>query len=257
MTDEARFLELLPTVDALSVALCRRRGVLGEDAADFSAHVRARFVESNYAPLQKFRGESSIKTYLAVVIASWLKDHLVARDGRWRPSAEAQAAGPMAVHLERLLSRGQRTVDEVIQEVLTIGDAAYTERELRALVKSLPQRKPLRPIEVASETALELPSTATMEADAGLKASEYEQERAQAQAVLTTAMDSLPAEDRLIVSMRFFDGQSVADIARALRLEQKPLYRRLERCLGLLRERLQANGVTPQSVQGLLAGGER
>jgi RNA polymerase sigma factor for flagellar operon FliA len=251
-----RFLELLPTIDALSAALARRRGLVGADAEDFAAHVRAQFVESEYAALRQFRGEAAITTYLSVVIASWLRAYLFARDGRWRPSAAAIRLGPVAVQLERLVTRGGRTGDEAIAELLAGGDQPYIERELRSMLRALPMRLPMRPEVVAGEHAREVPSPSASDADARLEAGEHDLAVARARRALEASLQTLPPDDRLLVSMRFLDGLSVADIARTLRMEQKPLYRRLERALTALRQQLESLGVTADAVHDVVGRAE-
>jgi RNA polymerase sigma factor for flagellar operon FliA len=251
-----RFLELLPTIDALSAALARRRGLVGDDAEDFAAHVRAQFVESEYAALRQFRGEAAITTYLSVVIASWLRAYMFAREGRWRPSAAAIRLGPVAVQLERLVSRGGRTGEEAIAELLAGGDQPYTERELRSMLRALPTRLPLRPQVVAGDQAADVPSPSRTEADALLEAGEHDLAVARARRALEASLQTLAPEDRLLVSMRFLDGLSVADIARSLRLDQKPLYRRLERALRALRGQLEALGVTADAVHDVMGRAE-
>lgn len=253
---EARFLELLPTIDRLTTSLCRRRGLNGADAEDFAAHVRARFVETEYAPLRNFRGEAAISTYLAVVIASWLKDHVVARDGRWRPSAAALRAGPVAVHLERLVTRGGRTADEAVAELLTGRDHPYTERELRQMLRAFPGRQPLRAEEVSTSAIAAVPDQSAHGADARIVSEENDLETARARAALDWALQTLETNDRLLVTMRFLEGHSVADIARTLRVEPKPLYRALERVLWLMRRQLESAGLTREAVRDLLSEAE-
>jgi RNA polymerase sigma factor (sigma-70 family) len=253
---ERRFLELLPTIDSLSAAACRRRGLSPMEAEDFAADVRARFVESDYAPLRQFRGESSVTTYLAVVIASWMRDYIVARDGRWRPSAAALRAGPVAVHLERLVSKGGRARDEAIAEVLAGGDQPYSEAELRALLRTLPHRDPMRPRPDSPDRIDGVAGAPSMRADSKVEQEERDTDVGRARAALERAIDTLGANDRLLVSMRFLDGLSVADIARTLRVEQKPLYRRLERSLALLRRTLESSGLTQEVVRDLVSGGD-
>ena len=55
-----------------------------------------------------------------------------------------------------------------------------------------------------------------------------------------------------MLRMRFWEDMSVADIARGLAVEQKPLYRRLERLLADLRKKLAGAGVTAQQLHELL-----
>jgi RNA polymerase sigma factor for flagellar operon FliA len=54
--------------------------------------------------------------------------------------------------------------------------------------------------------------------------------------------------------MRFWDDLTVADIARALRIEQKPLYRKLEAIQKHLRAALTARGIDEERVADVLAG---
>jgi RNA polymerase sigma factor for flagellar operon FliA len=77
-------------------------------------------------------------------------------------------------------------------------------------------------------------------------------ERHEVEAALRRALDQLPAEDRCILLMRYWQDMSVADIARALSLQQKPLYKRLDKLLGELRRLLTQFGVAPERAMELV-----
>ena len=55
---------------------------------------------------------------------------------------------------------------------------------------------------------------------------------ARTRAALSVALSCLSPQDQIMVRLHFGEGLSIADVARALHLEQKPLYRQLERCSG-------------------------
>lgn len=249
---EARFLELLPTIDAIVGGLCRGRGITGADAEDVGGHVRQRFVESGYEPLRQFQERSSIATYLRVVITRWFKDYLIARHGRWRPTAAALRAGPVAVHLERLLHKGRRSMAEAIAEVMSSGDQPYSERELRELLRQLPSRDPMRPVEVSPDVLETLQAHRTALADSRIKDADADAEYRRAVEALRQALDALSPEDRVLVTMRYLDGETIAHIARALRTDPKPLYRRIERALGVLRAQLESRGVNGMDVRHIV-----
>jgi RNA polymerase sigma factor for flagellar operon FliA len=67
-------------------------------------------------------------------------------------------------------------------------------------------------------------------------------------------MAQLTSEDRVIVRMHIVDGLSLADVARALGIAQKPLYRRLKRLRKVLRTAMEAAGVHGDDVQGMMEG---
>ena len=247
---EALFVQHLPHIERAVAAVCRRHGVRDADAEDCASWVKLRIVEDEYAVFRKVRGESSITTYLTVVVAMLFRDYLVQRRGRWRPSAAAQRLGPIATRLERMVARDGMPLREAGERLRTAGETSLTDRELAGVVRELPSRTPLRPVEVPDDAVAEHASLDG--ADAPLGAAEDHAARREAEAALAAALATLPAEDRVILRMRYWEGSSVADIARALSIEQKPLYRRLERLLVELRGGVEARGLVRERVRALL-----
>jgi RNA polymerase sigma factor (sigma-70 family) len=251
---ESVFLDNLGLIDRVAACLARRHGLSGDDASDFSSWIKLKLVEDGYAIFRSFRGESSIGTYLTVVIAMLARDFRAQRWGRWRPSAAARRHGPVAIRLETLVYRHGYRVDQAGEVLRTAGETTLSDRELGKLLAALPVRAPLRPVEVGPDPLGQVESMAS--ADGILVSEDIEHERRHAEQTLVAALGDLSLEDRLIVRMRFWDGLGVADIARGLRIDQKPLYRRLERLLGTLRQRLLAAGVDRDRIASLLTEGE-
>jgi len=71
------------------------------------------------------------------------------------------------------------------------------------------------------------------------------------QSALDRARQALPPMERLILKMRFEEGVAVADIARALHLEQRPLYRTLERLLKTVGDTMKAEGISHADITAL------
>jgi hypothetical protein len=80
-------------------------------------------------------------------------------------------------------------------------------------------------------------------AEAIVREGERDRIREQIQEGLARAMESLPPVDRLILMLRFQEGWKIVDIARALDLEQKPLYGRIQAMLRQLRRGLEEGGI--------------
>ena len=247
---EACFVENHGLIERAIAALCRRHGLYGDDADEFASWTRLKLVENDYAVIRKFRGESSIATYLTVVIAMLLREYRVQRWGRWRPSAEARRRGELAIRLEMLVYRDGLRMDQAAESLRSAGYTTLSDREITTLLAELPARLPLRPVESAPELLTEHPAPAT--AEDRVLGEEAERERRTINEALSHALGRLPPEDRLIVRMRFTENMSVANIARGLAIPQKPLYRRIERALGDLRRSLEAAGVSHEHVQTIL-----
>lgn len=251
LNPEALFLEHLGWIDKVAALACSRGGVSDAEAEDFAARVKTELMADDYAVIRRFRGDSTFKTYLASVVTRRFHDATRERLGRWRPSAAAVKLGPPAPELEELVHRDGYGLEQAGEKLRTAGRTTLSDVQLARLLASLPARAPLRPVEVAGDPAL-LSAEGPSRADEELDAAETGARRGELMGALARVLGELDSEDRLIVEMHFRDGTTLADVARALRIEQKPLYRRVERLRARLRESLEREGVQWADVEGVL-----
>ncbi len=249
---EAALAEHVSWINQCAAHVARRHGLRQDDAEEFGSWVRARMVGRDYEVLRKFRGDSSLRTYLAVVVASFFRDFRAERWGRWRPSAAAQRIGPPAPSLESLVCRYGYTLAAAGELLRTRGETSMSDAELARLLARLPDRLPLRPVQVGSEVLEQ--ASAPAQADAQVTAAESERERGRVFSLLTRSLDGLATEDRAMVRMYFWEGMTIAAIALALGCEAKPLYRRMDRVKARLRTQLESAGLRAAEVRGVLEG---
>jgi RNA polymerase sigma factor for flagellar operon FliA len=248
---EALFLQNLGWIDRVCASLCRRHGIAGDDADEFASWARAALIENDYAILRKFRGESAPTTYLTIVLSTLFSAWRVREHGRWRPSAAARREGPLAVRLEAMVHRDGLRLDEAAERLRTTGATTLSDRELASLLGRLPAHALPRPVPAAAEVLDETPAPhaaadrTALEAEAGAL-------RERSEAAVQRALSTLEPEDRVVVKMRFWEGLTVAEVARGLGVPQKPLYRRLERAMARLRGELEREGVSRERVRELL-----
>lgn len=242
---EQLFAESLPVIDRILAVIARRHGLTTADADEFAAWARVRLTDNDYSILRKFSGRSSISTYLSVVLANLFRDYRNSIWGRWRPSAAAQRLGPVAIRLEELLSRDGSSLRESIG-ILQSAGVALSEKELTQLAARLPHRV------TTGEVPLDNSST-NIQANPAPSLF-FEEERQQIEATLKLAIADLPDEDRVITRMRFWDNIGIADIARTLGLDQKPLYRRIEAIQRRLKTSMAARGLTDEAALDFLRG---
>ncbi len=242
------FLENLEQVERILGVLCRRNGLVGDDADDLRSWVHARLVDDDYAVFRKFRGHSSIATYLAVVLNNLARDFRNSRWGKWRASAKAKRLGSLAVWLEALVYRDELAPGVAFETILHAGTVDTTERELAVLLAEIPPRHRR---EMVGDAHLDHVDSG-MRADTAVIRDQAEESMHRVWSAMEEALASLPAEDRVVVRMRFMDGFTVADIARHLRLPQKPLYARIERTVQRLRTVLEGMGIHTDEVMDAL-----
>lgn len=250
--DEALFLDNLPVIDAVIGQVCRRHRLTASESDDFASEVRLHFIERNYEPLRRFEGRSSLRSYLIVVVQHLFLDYRNRLWGRWRPSAEAKRQGPVAILIERLVARDGWSFDEVA-ETLRTNHGIEIDDTLYALYVKLAQRSPSR--QFVAEVEADDVASPTPPPDANVLRAEQDFLAKRVQAALERARQTLAPDERLILRMRFEDSVPVADIARALHLNQKRLYRTIEQILATVRKSLESNGISREEISALFAGG--
>jgi RNA polymerase sigma factor for flagellar operon FliA len=255
MDAEKRYLESLPTIERIAAFVARRGNLNADESAEFVQIVRVKLFEDDYAVIRKFEGRSSFSTYLTTVILRLSHQWRVEQWGKWRPSAEAKRLGDKAVALERLLTRDGFTLDEAVNVLTMRTGAQYSVAELEAIYVRLPLRNP-RPVLISDEASAD---AVAVEAEADDRVERGDRERAARQAAkaIDGVLGSIDAEDRLILQMRFWHACKVPDIARTLHIEQKKIYKRLDKLFAVMRRALEAAGIGRHEIGTLLAGGDQ
>lgn len=246
---EARFLAQLDLIERVISFVCARHHLTTEDMEDFGSHVKLKFVENDYAVLSKFQGRSSLRTYLTVVIQRLFLDYRNHSWGKWRPSAEARRAGAVGILLERLLTRDGHTFEEACELMNANHHVSTSRGDLERLAARLPNR-PRRRFE-PEDALVNVPASGRPADDVAIDRLRLET-AARISDTLKMAMSRLDVQDRLILRLRFEDSRTVAEIAAMLRLDQKGLYRRLDRLTRDLRTQLAADGISEADVSDIL-----
>jgi RNA polymerase sigma factor for flagellar operon FliA len=246
---EKLFVSLLPTIEKVVAQICRRNHLREAEAEDFYSEVMLRLIERDYRVLRCFGQRSTIDTFLTVVVHRLFLDYRNRMWGRWRPSAEATRLGDIAMLLERLIARDGSSFDDALEQMRTNYGITESRKVLEDLWARL-ARKPTRPRFVSEKLAADVPIGGPGP-DADIIWAQRESDGQLVSEALERALQELTAEERLLLKMRYDDGLTVSQIARALHLDQKPLYRRFEHLCEQLKERLQRDGVSSEVIRKL------
>ena len=111
---EHLFLANLPVIKAIIALLVRRYRLSRDEQDDFASVAHLKLIDNDYQLLRRHSSRSSISTYLTIVISRIFQDYQVGRWGKWRPTAESQKLGQVAVELERLITLDGLSENEAI-----------------------------------------------------------------------------------------------------------------------------------------------
>lgn|SRR5262245_6880027 len=250
--DEALFLDNLAVIEAAVAQVCRRHHLTAAEADDFASEVRLHFIERQYEPLRRFEGRSSLRTYLIVCVQNLFLDYQNRLWGKWRPSAEARRLGRIGILVEKLVVRDGWTFDQVC-ELLRTNHHIEVDEAMQQLFVRIAERVPGR--QFVADVDVDAISGDESAPDIHVLRAEQEFRAKQVRAALDRAKQTLTAEEQLILKMRYEDAVPVADIARALHLNQKRLYRTRDEVLARLRQVLEADGIAREEIAALLDEG--
>lgn len=232
MNYQRLLLDHLDLINQIARMTGRRRHLSAAEREDFAGFVRLRLIEDDYAILRKFQNRSTLWTYLTMVIERLSLDFCVDKWGRWRPSAMAERLGPVAVTFERLVWRDNHTVDEAMAILRTNPEVGLTHTELQAMWDQLPPAR-VRPTEVGEELASSV--TSDDSAETGVDESDHRTNIDRLQRALQTAFEQIPAQDRVLIALRFDQDLSVVEISKVTGISTPTIHRRLDKAMKRLR----------------------
>ena len=245
---EKLLLEHLGAIERFAARLARNSGFRDAEVDDFVGSVRLKLVDENYAVLRRHRGESSLRGYLKMVVGNLLRDERNHLLGKYRPSVVATRRGPDAVQLDRFVRRDGLDTETAIRMVRERHPRGRSADELRRLADALPERRSRR--FVSDDVLAERGEVGDAEQRA-----QRDQDLAvhrRVESTLVLALAELPGEDRWILELIFRRGLPISKIARLLKVDQRSLYTRRDRCLRAIRGAMRDAGLTLSTVRDIL-----
>ena len=222
----------------------RRHRLAKTDEDDFASYAHMKILDNDFRIIRGFQGKSKFRTFMTVVIGRLFQDYRNHRWGKWRLSAEATRLGETAQLLETLMVRDQHTFEQAFEIMTTNHGMDVTREQLAALAVRLPMRLPR--ILISEDSAGPLESASHSDESLALEAWAALQEKVQT--ALTKVMEELETEDKAILGLLFHQGVKIVRIAQMLRLDQRKLYRRIEKILAKLRGNLEEMGIGAEQV---------
>lgn len=227
------------TIKAVIAQVGRRHWLHPAELEELASNVALKLIENNYLVLRKFRGRSTLRTYLTVVVHRVYLDWRVAEWGKWRPSAAATRIGQAGVLLEQFMAQRGLTFDQACDLLETIPGVTVCRPALETLATRLSTRTKLQvvPLEDVGDITAGEASTAFECPKSPLAAERV-------MAAVMRELDALPPSDSRLIRRKFFEGHTVATVARNDAQEPKRLYRHVSRLLKQLRRRLEERGIS-------------
>jgi RNA polymerase sigma factor (sigma-70 family) len=241
--------DAISLIEGIVRALARRSHASADEAEELLSRARLKLVENDGAVLAKFGGRSSLRTYLTTIVQRLLLDLRRQEWGLWRPSAAARRLGPLAVRLEQLMHRDGRSLEEAAGLLACDGGSGTPPGDLASVAAQLPRRVRLR---IEGEETLATVHVGSDVTEAAVRSREATERGLVAEQALRSVLDALTPREQLILRLRFHDGFTVRQIARTLHLEEKALYRSLDRLLARMRTDLERRGLSSSDVGDLV-----
>jgi RNA polymerase sigma factor (sigma-70 family) len=216
-----------------------------DEVMDVFARVCEALRENDFARLRRCAAHVDparpFSTLLVVVVHNLTIDWFRHRDGRQRLSALAASLPPLRRRIFEYVFLEQRSHVEAYELLRSrdSGRLAFGEflQELRATYRAASAGRNGR---LVAELALPLPPSAATPDNWG----DDPAVRAEQQAILSAALESLPADERLAVQLYVVDEMPAEQVARALGYPNaKTVYNRVYRALAAIRAGLEQAGI--------------
>jgi RNA polymerase sigma factor for flagellar operon FliA len=235
VTFEQLIVQQRPHVERVIQDLARRHFLASTEIQEFRAAVERALERNDYELLRAFDGRSTWETYLTTVITRQFFLFQAALWGQWRPSAAALRLGPAAMLLEELVIRDRFPLNDAIDWMRTTHRVDLPRHRLQQLAEQL---------NVAGVPGGKTGNPAPTGADGELNDA------------LRDALAIVAPDDRLILELRFRDRQPLTRIAAMLKIEVRPLQRRIDTAKDVIRRSLLTQGIAAADVESLLASAD-
>lgn len=233
MTFDQLLEEQRPHVERVIHDLARRHYLASTEIEEFRDAVERAFERNDHELLRAFDGRSTWATYLSTVVTRQFVLFQAAMWGQWRPTAAAMRLGPAAMLLEELVVRDRFSLNDAVDWMRTTHRVDLPRHRLLQLAEQLGMPGAAGNRHAAPCAPEHAPSPELRNA-------------------LRDALALVTPDDRLLLELKFRDRQPLTRIAAMLKIDARPLQRRIDTAKNVIGKSLLTQGIDPDAVEALL-----
>lgn len=246
------FVSNLTVTNKIIEKYCRMHNVRGNEVDDCRSYVYEKLIDNDYKKIREFKGNSSYKTFITVVITRILIDRKRLSSRKWKPSKKAIEIGKEAVILEELVYCKDCSFEEAYNILTTNHNIPIDRDKAYEIVTQLQgrniRRKRHKKVEI-DENGYGIHSISPEEAaidEENLKIKE------QLYIIIKEMHESLSNEERLLLKMRFEDDISISKIARILKMNRSDVDKKLKAIIRRFKDKILTKGISIDSIRDIL-----
>jgi len=251
--EEARslFESNLSITDKIIKNYCYRYNITGDEADECNSHVYEKIIDNDYKKIREFKGGSSYKTYITVVISRILIDKKRS-SGRWKPSQKALKMGEEAVILEELVYWKNYSFDQAYN-TLTTNHKISIRRDRAYEIITLLQRKNVRRAKPRTIELVDNESdNKSTSPDKSVIHKEILKKRDQLDNVIEKIRESLSNEEHLLLRMRFEGNINISKIARVLKKDRSNIDKKLKAILRKFKDETLSRNISMDDIKDII-----
>ncbi|HLP46731.1 MAG TPA: sigma-70 family RNA polymerase sigma factor [Candidatus Kapabacteria bacterium] len=224
------------------------------EALELSNRVLDTLKQNNYRVLREFKGNAQLTTYLTAIVSRQAVDLIRKKLGRGREKERAKELGDTGLILYQRVIKDGYSPQEVFVEIQEKTGHPGSLQELEAMVQKIKGKNPgidcndnsvVKNGTSIDEEQYVIPDTKSDPQTIFMEKQRHQEIDSIIQGIIT----QLTGEERLLLRMRFpFTGdekpKSVEQIAAALEITPKAVYKRIARLIKKCRAQLDRQGVT-------------
>ena len=240
-------LELIKKI--IRVTSARQKAMSEQDREDFTAYAHIKLLDNDCKILSGYQGRGPIKFFLVTTINRLMHDYRNHIWGRWHNSEAAKKAGSMVELFEDLTVRDGYSLDQALEAMRTNHDLDVTRPELEEVSAKLPKRKTRGP---GPDVDVETLTVEPANSDKSDNEEAWKLLAGKTETILARVIGDLDLMDRMILKMACRDNLPLSKVARALKLEQRPLYRRVPKILDRVRTAMEQQGINAETAEKVI-----
>ncbi len=225
--------------------LCRSRDMVENYDNIFADVISNIYIKRH--KLNSFESKSSPETFLTSIIRNAFLDILRKNIGRYQPSAQAKKFGQTGIKTEKYIVYYDLNPEQIFEKISQT-DPNVSQDEINSIFASLTANHLIKKTHVCID---DFPNLASENHDLETSIQQKRKEviMKKVSEILADIISCHSGSEKLILSMRFNDEESIANISSFLSVDKKEITKLIDNAKKELKKRLEAENIDKEKIK--------